>query len=97
MTVVWSSRHADRLQTNDLDPSEEFRKRVEVVCDELAIAEVHCILDGTDDTSVQVFLLEPTLTEMASVLDDFVAELRDFAHEQRLLRRPMGFGRHRGD
>lgn len=90
-TVVWA---ADReLLVEDLDRMNPLAKRLLISGEAGLILEVHCMENGAQRTSVD-FLIPDHLDRHDQILARrLVSEVTRRAESERLVRRPIGFGR----
>lgn len=89
--VVWAA-DADLL-IDDLERMNALAKRLQVTVDEALILEVHCMLNGEHDTSVE--FLAPTGLPAAQdrLALQLIASAAELALREHLVRRTLGFGR----
>lgn len=89
--VAWAAD--GDLLVDDLERMNPFAKRQQITMDDVLILEVHCMLNGARDTSVD-FLLPDGLTAPAKAVGRrLVADAVGLAALEHLVQRPLGFGR----
>jgi hypothetical protein len=87
--VVWADN--GELLIEDLERHNPIVKRLQITADTKVILEVHCMLNGAQDTSVD-FLLPKGLTRVQRVRSRrLVGGALDLAVLERLVHRPVGF------
>ena len=87
--VVWAAN--GDLLIDSLERHNPLAKRLQIATDTHVILEVHCMLNGAEDTSVD-FLLPSGLTRLERGLGRrLVSRSLELAVVERLVQRPVGF------
>ncbi|MCI0582621.1 MAG: hypothetical protein L0227_06945 [Chloroflexi bacterium] len=87
--VVWAAD--GELLVDDLERHNPIAKRLQITTDTRVILEVHCMLNGAQDTSVD-FLIPKGLTRLERGLSRrLAAGALELAVLERLVQRPVGF------
>ncbi|MDA8204420.1 MAG: hypothetical protein M0Z49_17020 [Chloroflexi bacterium] len=87
--VVWAAK-ADLL-IHDLERNNPIAKRLQIASDTHVILEVHCMLNGAQDTSVDFLLLRGLTRVECGLGRRLVAGALELAVVERLVQRPVGF------
>lgn len=89
--VAWTAD--GELLVDDLERTNPLAKRLQITMNDELILEIHCMLDGDGSTSVE-FLIPDGVGAQAEVVARGVAVAAiDLARRERLIQRPVGFGR----
>lgn len=88
---MWAA-DADLL-IDDLEHANAFAKRLQITMDEALMLEVHCMLDGDHDTSVEFLVPTGLPAAQDQLAHHLVVSAADLAQREHLVRRPLGFGR----
>lgn len=89
--VVWAAD--GDLLVDDLERMNPLAKRLQVTMDDELILEIHCMLNGAQDTSVD-FLIPETLAAGSEAMSRrLVADVIALAAIEHLVQRPLGFAR----
>lgn len=89
--VVWAAD--GELLVDDLDRLNPVAKRLQITMDDDLILEVHCMLNGAQDTSVDSLLPDGLSDPADAAGRRLAADATDLAALEHLVQRPLGFGR----
>lgn len=89
--VVWAAD--GELLVDDLERMNPFAKRLQITMDDDLILEVHCMLNGAQDTSVDFLIPDGLAVAAEAVTRRLVADVMDLAALEHLVQRPLGFAR----
>jgi hypothetical protein len=89
--VVWAAD--GDLLVDDLERTNPLAKRLQITKDEALILEVHCMLNGAQDTSIEFLIPRGLSAIREEVTRSLVAAAIRLAIREHLVRRPLGFGR----
>jgi hypothetical protein len=70
-----------------------FAKRLQITLNDEPILEVHCMLDGDGSTSVEFLIPDGIGAQAAVVARGLAVAAIELARRERLVQRPVGFGR----
>lgn len=89
--VVWAAD--GELLVDDLERINPLAKRLQITMDDDLILEVHCMLNGAQDMSVEFLIPEGLSAPAEAVSRRLVADAIGLATLEHLVQRPLGFGR----
>jgi hypothetical protein len=89
--VVWAAD--GELLVDDLERMNPLAKRLQITKDDDLILEVHCMLNGAQDTSVDFLIPDGLSAPAEAVSRRLVAGAIELAALEHLVQRPLGFGR----
>lgn len=89
--VVWAAD--GELLVDDLERMNPLAKRLQVTKGDDLILEVHCMLNGAQDTSVDFLIPDGLSAPAEAVSRRLVTDAIDLAALEHLVQRPLGFGR----
>jgi hypothetical protein len=87
--VVWASD--GDLLVEDLDRHNPIAKRLQVTTESQVLLEVHCMLNGAQDTSVDFLVPDGLARAERRLSRRLVASALGLAVLERLVQRPIGF------
>ena len=89
--VIWAAD--GELLVDDLERMNPLAKRLQITLDEGLILEVHCMLNGAQDTSVDFLIPDGLAATAEAVSRRLVTDVIDLAVLEHLVQRPLGFVR----
>lgn len=89
--VVWAADHG--LLVDDLERTNALAKRLQIALDEELVLEVHCMLNGESETSVEFLVPADLPAAHHQLAREIVVSAAELVRRERLVRRPLGFSR----